>query len=191
MKWNKITRRKHLASPFLWTRSGSPSLTLRWLRKTKSRSFCVSDHAHKWELANVSAAHRQFLLEEGDSDLSTPAVHTIYIPLKDLEEEIRALRCVCLLLDLLSSSGGAREALFYAITREDISRRCQTLQYDQVFHNLSYFPFKPQLSVVYAYTRTLAFIKEKETLQTPPSSPSKKPQTTKKTPNQKDPTKQQ
>lgn len=185
MKWNKITRRKHLASPCLWTRSGSPSLTLRWLRKTKSCSFCVSDHAHKWELANASAAHQQFLLEEGASDLSTPAVYTIYIPLKDLGEEIRGLHRVRLLLDPLSSSDGACKALFCAITHEDISWRCQILQYDRVFHNLSYFPFKPQPSVLCSYTRTSAFIKEKETLRAPPSSPSNKKK--KKPPHQKPP----
>lgn len=43
VKWNKITTRKHLASLFLWTRSGSPPRTLRWLWKTKSCSFCVPD----------------------------------------------------------------------------------------------------------------------------------------------------
>lgn len=73
--------------------------------------------------------------------------------------------------------------MFYAITHKDISRRCQTLQYDRVFHNLSYFPFKPQPSVACGYTRTSAFIKEKETLHSPPSSLSKKKNT--KNPNQK------
>ena len=163
-KWNKNTRRKRLASPLAWTRSGVcvcvPSqLTLGWLRKTKSHSG-VSDRTHKWELANVAAAHRRFLLEDGDSDLSTPAVHTIYIPLKDSEEEISGLCCIRLPPDPFSSSDGAREALFYAITHKDFSRHCQTLRYDQVFHNLSYFPFKPQLSVACGYTRTSAFIKE-------------------------------
>lgn len=153
VKRNKITTRKHLASLFLWTRSGSPPHTLRWLWKTKPCSFCVSDPTRKWEPANGSSSHRQFLLEEGDPDLSVSVLQTIYIPLKDSEEGTGGLDSVWLLLDLLSSLDGARGALFYAITHEDISWCCQTLQYDQVLHSLSYFPFKPQLSLIYHYIR--------------------------------------
>lgn len=72
---------------------------------------------------------------------------------------MQGLRCVCLLMDPLSSSDGAHEALFHARARKDISRCCQTLQYDQVFHNLSYFLLKPQLS---SYIKTSASIKEKD-----------------------------
>lgn len=70
VKRNKITTRKHLVSLFLWTRSGSPPHTLWWLWKTKSCSFCVPDPTWKWELEKGSSSHQQFLLEEGDPDLS-------------------------------------------------------------------------------------------------------------------------
>lgn len=107
VKWNKITTRKHLAFLFLWTRSGSPLHTLQWLWKTKSCSSCVADPTRKWELANGSSSHQQFLLEEGDPDLSVSVLKTIYIPLKGSMEGTGGLDCVWLLLDLLSSLDGA------------------------------------------------------------------------------------
>lgn len=90
---------------------------------------------------------------------------------------MQGLRCVCLLMDPLSSSDGAHEALFHARARKDISRCCQTLQYDQVFHNLSYFLLKPQLS---SYIKTSASIKEKDNPHPKKKKKSRTPNQTKK-----------
>lgn len=47
VKWNKITTRKHLASPFLWTRSGSPRAHSGGFGKQNpAPSVCQIPHAN-------------------------------------------------------------------------------------------------------------------------------------------------